>query len=65
MKKKESSFKGYLFCVFALSLILCSTIAFGATIHVPTDYKTIQAAIDAASAEVTEIFDSEKADFGL
>ncbi|RZB37637.1 MAG: hypothetical protein SRB2_00739 [Desulfobacteraceae bacterium Eth-SRB2] len=48
MEKKESSFKGYFFCVFVLSLMLCSTIAFGATIHVPADYKTIQEAIDGA-----------------
>ncbi len=49
MKRKASSYKGYFVCIFALSLILCSTIAFGATIRVPGDHQTIQAAIDAAS----------------
>ena len=49
MRGNESRFKGYLVCVFALSLILCSTMAFGATIHVPGDHQTIQAGIDAAS----------------
>ena len=49
MKRNESSFKGHLFCVFTLALILCSTTAFGATIHVPGDHPTIQAAIDASA----------------
>jgi hypothetical protein len=49
MKRNASSFKGYFVCIFALSLILCSSIAFGATIRVPADHQTIQAAIDAAS----------------
>ena len=49
MRENESGFKGYLVCVFALLLILCSTNAFGATIHVPGDQPTIQAGIDAAS----------------
>jgi hypothetical protein len=49
MKKNENSFKGYIVSIFALSLILCSTNAFGATIHVPGDHPTIQAAIDASS----------------
>ena len=48
MKRNESSFKGHLFCVFTLALILCSTTAFGATILVPGDHPTIQAAIDAS-----------------
>ncbi len=48
MKRNASSFKGHLCFVFALSLILCSTLAFGATIQVPGDYQTIQAAIDAS-----------------
>lgn len=48
MKRNEGNFKGHLICVFALSLILCSATAFGATIHVPADYQTIQAAIDAS-----------------
>lgn len=48
MKKNQTYLKGYILCFFALSLFLCSTIAFGATIHVPEDYSTIQAAIDAA-----------------
>lgn len=49
MKRNASSFKGYFVCIFALSLILCSSIAFGATIRVPGDYQTIQAAIDVSS----------------
>ena len=48
MKRNEGSLKGHLFCVFTVALILCSTTAFGATIHVPGDHPTIQAAIDAA-----------------
>jgi hypothetical protein len=48
MKRNKNSFKGHFCFVFALSLILCSTIAFGATIQVPGDYQTIQAAIDAS-----------------
>ena len=49
MKKNVSYFKWYLICVFTLALILCSTTAFGAIIHVPKDQPTIQASIDAAS----------------
>jgi len=49
MNRNESSFMGHLFCVFTLALILCSTTAFGATIHVPSDHPTIQTAIDAAA----------------
>lgn len=49
MKRNQSSIKGYIFCVFALSLILCSTTAFGDVIQVPGDYKTIQEAVDVAS----------------
>ena len=49
MKRNKSSFKGHLFCVLAFALILCSTTAFGATIHVPGDHPTIQAAIDASA----------------
>jgi len=49
MKRNESSFMGHLFCVVTLALILCSTTAFGATINVPSDHPTIQAAIDASA----------------
>jgi len=49
MNRNKSSFMGHLFCVFTLALILCSTTAFGATIHVPGDHPTIQAAIDASA----------------
>ncbi len=49
MKGNGSNIKVHLFCVFVLSLILCSTTAFGATILVPGDYKTIQVGINAAS----------------
>ena len=48
MKRNAGIFKGYVGFVFALSLLLCSTLAFGATMQVPGDYKTIQAAIDAS-----------------
>ena len=48
MKRNAGSFKGHLCFVFALSLLLCSTLAFGTTIQVPGDYQTIQAAIDAS-----------------
>jgi hypothetical protein len=40
--------KYFALCLFAASLILLSTLVFGATIHVPGDYPTIQAGIDAA-----------------
>jgi len=46
MKRNTGSFKGHFCFVFALSLLLCSTLAFGATIQVPGDHQTIQAAID-------------------
>jgi hypothetical protein len=49
MKRNAGSFKGHFCFVFALSLLLFSTLAFGATIQVPGDYQTIQAAIDAAA----------------
>jgi parallel beta-helix repeat protein len=49
MKGNVRYFKGYLFCVFTLALIFCSTSAFGAIIRVPGDQPTIQAGIDAAS----------------
>lgn len=49
MKKNKIYLKRYFFCVFALSLLLCSNIAFGATIRVPADQSTIQAGIDVAS----------------
>ena len=49
MKGRESNIKVHLFCVLVLSLVLCSSTAFAAVIHVPGDYRTIQAAIDAAS----------------
>ena len=48
MKRNAGSFKGHFCFVFALSLLLCSTLAFGATLQVPGDYQTIQAAIDAS-----------------
>jgi predicted outer membrane repeat protein len=37
------------FCLFVLSTFLYSSVVLAVTIHVPTDYPTIQAAIDAAS----------------
>ena len=40
--------KTYFCCFFALALILRSTFAFGATLNVPSQYSTIQPAIDAA-----------------
>lgn len=49
VKKNQKYLKSYILCFFALSLILCSTTAFGATIYVPGDYSTIQAAIDTAN----------------
>ena len=49
MKRNGSYLKVYLLCIFVVSLILCSTTAFGVTIHVPADEPTIQAGIDAAS----------------
>jgi hypothetical protein len=58
MKRNKSCFKGHLFCVFTLALILCSTTAFGVTIHVPGDYQTIQAAIDkSADGDVVLVAD--------
>jgi parallel beta-helix repeat protein len=49
MKGNESNIKLHLSCVLVLSLIFCSSAVFGATIHVPGDYGTIQGAINAAS----------------
>jgi opacity protein-like surface antigen len=49
MKGRKSNIKVYLFCFLVLSLFLCSSAALAAAIHVPGDYRTIQAAIDAAS----------------
>jgi parallel beta-helix repeat protein/predicted outer membrane repeat protein len=48
MKRNESYLRVYLFPVFFLSLIFCSTTAFGATLYVPGEYKTIQDSINAA-----------------
>jgi parallel beta-helix repeat protein len=48
MKRNGSYLKVYLLCIFVVSLILYSTIAFGATLLVPADYSTIQAGINAA-----------------
>ena len=49
MKRKGVILKMAAFWAVILSLILYSTVIFGATIHVPGDYATIQAGIDAAS----------------
>jgi hypothetical protein len=50
MKGNEVNIKAhYLFVLCLLSLVLCSTTAFGATIHVPANYGKIQLAINAAS----------------
>lgn len=47
---KKVCIKGYVIYVLALSLILCSSVAFGEVFHVRNgDYQTIQQAIDAAS----------------
>lgn len=48
MKKNAGSFKGQICFVVVLSFVLCSTLAFGATLQVPGDHPTIQAAIDAS-----------------
>ena len=49
MKGKRFFLKRSILFVSALSFILFSSHSFGATIKVPTDYSTIQTAIDAAS----------------
>ena len=49
MKGNGSNIKVHLFCVFVLSLVLCSSTALAAVIHVPGDYRTIQVGINAAS----------------
>ena len=50
MKKSESYCKGYFLCLLVLSLTLCFSSAFGATLPVPSiEYPTIQNAIDAAN----------------
>ena len=49
MERNKSRFKGLIFCFIAISLIFCSSIAFGATHRVPSDFPTIQAAIDASA----------------
>jgi len=49
MERNKNHLKRYLVCFFALTLILCSTVALGDTIHVPADQPTIQDGIDAAS----------------
>lgn len=49
MKINASYLKEYFFCILAITLILFSAPAIGATIYVPGDYPTIQAGIDAAS----------------
>lgn len=46
----ENRLKLWSIGIFALSIILCSSTAFGGTIRVPTDQPTIQAGIDAAAA---------------
>lgn len=48
MRVKRKLLKMSLFIPISGMLIIYSTIAFGATIHVPEEYPTIQAAIDAA-----------------
>ena len=47
MKGNGSNIKLHLSCVLVLSLIFCSSVAFGATIRVPADYGNIQGAINA------------------
>jgi parallel beta-helix repeat protein len=49
MNDKRIFSKWRFLVISAVSLVLFSNLAFGATINVPTDYSTIQAAIDAAS----------------
>lgn len=49
MGANRTPLKVCLFCIFALAVILYSTIALGAIIRVPADQPTIQAGIDAAS----------------
>ena len=49
MRRNKSYLIASVFCVVALAPILCPGITFGATIHVPGDYSTIQAGIDAAA----------------
>ena len=58
MKRKDSYLKRFLFCVFALTLIVFSTTAFGATIRVPIDQPTIQSGIDAATDGDTVLVES-------
>jgi parallel beta-helix repeat protein len=58
MKRKDGHIKGFLLYVFTLALFWYSTAAFGATIHVPGDQPTIQAAIDAAvNGDVVVVYD--------
>jgi len=47
MTKNGSHLKGHLWCVLALALSLCTSPAFGDTIHVPGDQPTIQAGVAA------------------
>lgn len=49
MKRKRNNVRVCLFFVLAVSLVLCSSMVFGATIHVPANYGKIQIAINAAS----------------
>jgi len=49
MKTKKTFSKWPVLFISGLSFVLFSSLALGATINVPTDYQTIQAAIDAAS----------------
>jgi parallel beta-helix repeat protein len=49
MKRNKGFVGGYLFGAHLLAILLCSTAALGAIIHVPDDEPTIQAGIDAAS----------------
>ena len=50
MKEKEGYVRKCVFCTVLLSVILASSTVFGATLRVPSEYFTIQKAIDAASA---------------
>ncbi len=49
MKRNGGDIKGFVSSILVLSATLCSTAAFGVTIHVPRGQPTIQAGIDVAS----------------
>lgn len=49
MKENEGYVRRCIFCTILLSVILASSTVFGATLRVPSEYFTIQKAIDAAS----------------